>query len=1019
MLFYKFFIIIPISLLSSTLSTSLFPPSQNFFSFPSQPLLPRFSNSSPKTSYTPAQYFRRSDKDNQLQCSGVSKTTQNKCIYVKQYCQDEGQAIFNYPVFIYCGNESLTHFKIFISVLFLISLFLWIGVTASDYFSPNLQTVAQLFSIPDSIAGVTLLALGNGAPDIFTTYSAIASDSASLALGELIGAALFVICIVSGLMIIICKSFLVPKSLVYREMSFLAFASLILSIINFKEHITFAIAIPMLSLYIIYVLFIVVSFFIGKKNALKLSALQNSNLSPNLPTNSQQQSSSLSDASISSDNNLKSSLVSYHLKKYPRSLLAAVEFKEFFDHLPNINPTIPSSNSLPHIPTHTPQNIELSNISPSLQSPPDNLSLNHPLSNSSQNLNLNNPIPPNLDIPKLSHLSSSPLNTNSKNLPLANISSPTNQSPTNISNSNVAIPQNSVSIVTSPDLISGHSTNTNTNSSQKIVAPPNLPNTEPNDHQPSKIISSKSHKSNIIIPTIYVSPPSIIESSEFDNPNFNYSLSQPNLTLSNSSIQPSESTAPQNTTWLFLATVIPTLKKWDKTSNFFTKIIIAYLALPVLLLSISIPVVLNLPYFHNSDLGLDDVWDVLSVVSQSIAQQTPGNASFDSNAHIASENDFELETHKFRPEFNSSSSVCSKSSSDSISSSDSLDSIEAVSKSLLKSKKSRGPTTSSEPPNNLSLHSKSQKKFSSTIPLSLNNRQSNSLIVNTNQLVNSSYLKSPSSTSHLSTASINNTSSPASNTRSSTCSFSSKVPPNITNIFNLIKCIACPVFISIALVATADVSFRAIFYGIGAGAFAAIVHVLKSNFEKKNPNNFLRSENTSSLHILVSKMMPILDILPTFAGLVSGLFWIYLISNEIVAIMQSLGAVFGISDGLLGLTVLALGNSVGDLATNLTVARLGYPIMGISACFGGPLLNILMGIGLSSVIKLTSFGSTQSIHVSPTKPVLISSLALFFTVVFLIGITILQRFRFTLITGYSLISIYVIVFVTNFVLEYK
>ncbi|OMJ21887.1 putative cation exchanger [Smittium culicis] len=1019
MFFYKFLFVFPISLFSTTCPSSIFPPSQKIFSFPSQPSLPNNSISSPLISSTPAQHFRRSDKDNQLQCSGVSKTTQNKCLYVKQYCQDEGQAIFNYPVFIYCGNESLAHFKIFVSVLLLISLFLWIGVTASDYFSPNLQTVAHLFSIPDSIAGVTLLALGNGAPDIFTTYSAIASDSASLALGELIGAALFVICIVSGLMIIICKSFQVPTSLVYREMSFLAFASLILCIINFKEHITFAIAIPMLSLYILYVIYIIVSFFVEKRNARKLSALQNSNLSTNLPPTSQHQSFPLSVASISSDNNLKSSLVSYHLKKYPRSLLAAVEFKEFFDHLPNNNPTIPSSNSLPHLPDPTPQNIELSNISPSLQLAPDNLSLNPPLSSPLINLNQNISTQLSLDTPKNSHLNTPPLNINSTNKPLANISSPTNQSANSISSSNAATPQSSDSNIIPPNLISDYSTNISTDSSQKIVAPPNLPNIESNNHQPSKIISSKSHKSNLVIPTIYVSPPSILESSDFDNPDFNNNLSQSNLTLSNSSIQSTENIAPQNTTWLFLATVIPTLKKWDKTSNIFTKIIIAYLALPVLLLSISIPVVLNLPYFHNSDLGLDDVWDVLSVVSQSIAQQTPTNTSFDSNAHISSENDYELESHKILPQFYSSSSVSSKSSSDSTSSSDSFDSIEAVSKSLLKSKKSRGPTTSSEPLNNLSLPAKSQKKSSSAIPLSLNNRQSNSLSVNTNQLVNSSSLRSPISTSHLSVTSINNTSSPTSITRSSTYSFSSKVPPNITKIFNLIKCMACPVFISIALVATAGVSFRAIFYGIGAGAFATIVYVLKSNFEKNNPNNFLRSDNTSPLHILVSKMMPILDILPTFAGLVSGLFWIYLISNEIVAIMQSLGAVFGISDGLLGLTVLALGNSVGDLATNLTVARLGYPIMGISACFGGPLLNILMGIGLSSVIKLTSFGSNQLIHVSPTKPVLASSLTLLFTVVFLIAITILQKFRFTLITGYSLISIYVIITVTNFVLEYK
>lgn len=46
--------------------------------------------------------------------------------------------------------------------------------------------------------GVTFLALGNGSPDLFSTFSAMHSNLGSLALGELIGAASFIVSVVAG-----------------------------------------------------------------------------------------------------------------------------------------------------------------------------------------------------------------------------------------------------------------------------------------------------------------------------------------------------------------------------------------------------------------------------------------------------------------------------------------------------------------------------------------------------------------------------------------------------------------------------------------------------------------------------------------------------------------------------------------------------------------------------------------------------------------------------------------------------
>jgi solute carrier family 24 (sodium/potassium/calcium exchanger), member 6 len=75
--------------------------------------------------------------------------------------------------------------------------------------------------------------------------------------------------------------------------------------------------------------------------------------------------------------------------------------------------------------------------------------------------------------------------------------------------------------------------------------------------------------------------------------------------------------------------------------------------------------------------------------------------------------------------------------------------------------------------------------------------------------------------------------------------------------------------------------------------------------------------------------------------------WIYVVANELVALLLSFGIIFDIAPALLGLTVLAWGNSLGDLISDVTVARKGLAGMAIGACIGGPLFNLVVGAGMS------------------------------------------------------------------------
>ena len=93
---------------------------------------------------------------------------------------------------------------------------------------------------------------------------------------------------------------------------------------------------------------------------------------------------------------------------------------------------------------------------------------------------------------------------------------------------------------------------------------------------------------------------------------------------------------------------------------------------------------------------------------------------------------------------------------------------------------------------------------------------------------------------------------------------------------------------------------------------------------------------------------------------VSSMMWIYAIANEAIALLQDLSSMFGLSDTIMGLTVLSWGNSVGDFVADITVANQGYPEMAIAATYGGPLFNLLIGMGLGGTIQCISDGNTQT-----------------------------------------------------------
>lgn len=128
------------------------------------------------------------------------------CNYAKT-CND-GEGVWAPWVFCSSTMSIYTAFAILspIAILWMVTLFRLLGSTAEDFFSCSLEMFSLKLGLPPRFAGVTLLALGNGAADVSATISAIVSDEENgykLSLGALTGAAMLVGGVVSGIVILI------------------------------------------------------------------------------------------------------------------------------------------------------------------------------------------------------------------------------------------------------------------------------------------------------------------------------------------------------------------------------------------------------------------------------------------------------------------------------------------------------------------------------------------------------------------------------------------------------------------------------------------------------------------------------------------------------------------------------------------------------------------------------------------------------------------------------------------------
>lgn len=149
-------------------------------------------------------------------------------------------------------------------VLWLCFLFSFLGIVASDFFCPNLSTLASRLGLPEDVAGATMVGWANGAPDLFSTFASLKAGSGSLAIGELIGAASFICCIVAGSMVLV-KPFKIKRFNFFRDVGFFTLAVALSIFILRDGRIHEWEGKLMIGLYLLYVLLIAIGSWVKRR----------------------------------------------------------------------------------------------------------------------------------------------------------------------------------------------------------------------------------------------------------------------------------------------------------------------------------------------------------------------------------------------------------------------------------------------------------------------------------------------------------------------------------------------------------------------------------------------------------------------------------------------------------------------------------------------------------------------------------------------------------------------------------
>ncbi|KNG49276.1 sodium/calcium exchanger protein-like protein [Stemphylium lycopersici] len=899
--------------------------------------------------------------------------------------------------------------------LWLALLFSTIGIAASDFFCVNLNTIARMLGMSESLAGVTLLAFGNGSPDVFSTFAAFRTHAASLAVGELIGAACFITAVVSGSMALI-RPFQVARKSFVRDVGFFLVAAAFSMgfIVDGKLHLWESIT--MVAFYLFYVAFVVAWHWwlnLRKARRIKAAAMRSHYITPggeeeefpeyhDEETNADGRTSSRGisvddfsmleraggdEGMINDDdneeererwmgeltNNMRVNRPSMsrrntHTPIRP-SLVGALEFRAVLSSLQksrNIQSMPISLRRYSDDPTYTTaqqQNLVNDPVNPSTRPRFDVHS--NALNLSSQSSR------PNLDVQHALGTRVRAVSTNDidnvqlhpSTLQGQCVPDITFASATPIDHGGLlhapSEPPNSLSPPNSPSLRSPTPDTPKTRPfSPNRLAPPGSDDRTPLRHDTS---SSSPHSTSLTEPRERQPAPSLrlavpdANSPPIPFPAYtDYPWSAQSTSRPHSLRLPSPSASPESA---YLPQDPFSLFDQAKTPRWWPSNLLPE---PYILIDALFPTLIN---WSNKNM-FDKVLGLIASIPVFLLTITLPVVE-------PQKDDSEDGTTEVSPDFNLLPSTTTQ----------------------MESRNSHARSVSivlpPEMPTDMGVHKVNRSP--SLAP----------------------QMNSPSTTNgHPPEVLITSAEAVAQSPEQIPSVAVTSEPRHWNRWLVIVQIFTAPLF---------------------------LVLVLWANIEPDNPRALLRH----TLYALIASLCVLAPILLTtsptrpphwrsalcFLGFAVAIAWISTIANEVVGVLRTLGVILNMSDAILGLTIFAVGNSLGDLVADITVARLGFPIMALSACFGGPMLNILLGIGLSGCYMIISKGEhrhekhpDQMVHFKPyhiavSTTLVISGATLLFTLAGLLVAVPIRKWKMDKVIGWGLVAMWSLSTVVNVLVE--